>query len=265
MLDEIQLSNNNTIKSIELVEIINEFRKEESEATNKKYTELQHKIFMRSIRKELDVLKSMGLDGGYNFVPSYYINTQNKKQPCYELNRDGMLQMLNSESAIVRDKTIQYINKLEKKIEQISEKDRLLLDLFSNDPMVVSNAHKQLVELEKKPLLDTIEEQKPKVEYHDNVLNPTDLKKLVTTTAIAKDMGTTAKKLNEVLHNLGIQYKQSNSWYVTTKYAYLIKDGYADYVINQFGQILKWSEEGRKFIIDTLKSNNYLDANGTFK
>lgn len=46
---------------------------------------------------------------------------------------------------------------------QLTKKEELLLKLFSKDPMEVVKAHKELVELEKKPLLETIEIQKPKV------------------------------------------------------------------------------------------------------
>ena len=46
---------------------------------------------------------------------------------------------------------------------QLTKKEELLLKLFSKDPMEVAKAHKELVELEKKPLLETIEIQKPKV------------------------------------------------------------------------------------------------------
>lgn len=105
------------IKSTELVDIINDFRKVESETTNSKYVELRHNDFMTKIRKELEVLKLLGIEGERNFSQSTYVNSQNKVQPCFELNRDGMLQMLNSESALVRYKTIEYINKLEKQVK----------------------------------------------------------------------------------------------------------------------------------------------------
>ena len=52
-----------------------------------------------------------------NISQLLYINNQNKEQPCLLLNRDGMLQMLNSESTLVRYKTIEYINSLEDKIK----------------------------------------------------------------------------------------------------------------------------------------------------
>ena len=53
--------------------------------------------------------ETLGLNTGQNILPSEYEDTTGKKNPCYTLNRDGMLQMLNSESAIVRAETINYI------------------------------------------------------------------------------------------------------------------------------------------------------------
>ena len=110
----IKLSDKGTIKSTELVEIINSFRAIEGK------TELLHKNFMRSIRTEVVTLKLLGIDTGYKFVLSSYINKQNKKQPCFELNGDGMLQMLNGESALVRFKTIEYIRNLEKEVQLLN-------------------------------------------------------------------------------------------------------------------------------------------------
>ena len=111
-----------TILSTNLVTIINEFRKVESEANEgKKYTELKHKDFMKKIRKELEVLKTLGLDGGRNFSPTSYKDIQGKIQPCYELNRDGMIIILNSESTIVRYYTMEYIKSLEEKLIQATK------------------------------------------------------------------------------------------------------------------------------------------------
>ena len=51
-----------------------------------------------------------------------------------------------------------------------------------------------------------IGELKPKADYYDEILkNPG----LVTITQIAKDYGMSAKEMNSLLHDLGIQYKQS--------------------------------------------------------
>ena len=105
------------IKSTELVDIINDFRKGEAEAIGKTYTELAHYDFYKKIKKELDILKSIGVSNDGNISEIAYLDSKNRIQPCFELNRDGMLQMLNSESALVRYKTIEYINKLENQIK----------------------------------------------------------------------------------------------------------------------------------------------------
>lgn len=107
------ISNQSTIKSTELVDIINEFRKVEGNETV-----LQHKDFMTKVRKELETLKNLKLEGERNFSLAKYEDAQGKLRPCFILNRDGMLQILNSESAFVRYKTIEYINKLEQKVKQ---------------------------------------------------------------------------------------------------------------------------------------------------
>ncbi|MBN1046182.1 hypothetical protein FDB28_10270 [Clostridium botulinum] len=113
------------ITSVELVGIINDFRILESKSTGKEYVSIQHNTFMRKIRNEIETLDLLSLEGQKNFVQSSYINSQNKEQPCYSLNKDGMLQMLNSESVLVRYKTIEYINELED--ENIKLKEGQLL------------------------------------------------------------------------------------------------------------------------------------------
>lgn len=47
----------------------------------------------------------------------------------------------------------------------ISEKDKLHLQLFSDDKLAVVRAHKELIELEKAPLIEQIEEQAPMVAF----------------------------------------------------------------------------------------------------
>ena len=132
-----------TILSTNLVTIINEFRKVESEANEeKRFIELKHKDFMKKIRKEDETLKTLGLNGGRNFSPTSYKDIQGKTQPCYELNRDGMIIMLNSESVIVRYYTMEYIKKLEEKLKQVTKEvkhyEKKLYD-YSTSPLLMDN------------------------------------------------------------------------------------------------------------------------------
>ncbi|MGL5751063.1 MAG: phage antirepressor [Paraclostridium sp.] len=54
-----------------------------------------------------------------------------------------------------------------------------------------------------------VEEDKPKVEYYDKVL---DSVSTFTTTQIAKEVGFSAMGLNLLLQTLGVQFKQSGQW-----------------------------------------------------
>ncbi|WP_176520946.1 MULTISPECIES: phage antirepressor KilAC domain-containing protein [Bacillus cereus group] len=62
----------------------------------------------------------------------------------------------------------------------------------------------------------------PKAEYHDNVL---DSKNSFTITEIANDLGMTARKLNSLLHQLGVQRKVEATWVL---YAEHHDKGYID-------------------------------------
>ena len=106
-----------------------------------------------------------------------------------------------------------------------------------------------------------IGELKPKADYTDAILkNPG----LVTITQIAKDYGMSGKKMNNILHDLHIQYKQSGQWLLYSEhhgkgYAHSetvdIKrsNGKEDIKMNT-----KWTQKGRLFIYELLKKNEIL-------
>lgn len=96
---------------------------------------------------------------------------------------------------------------------------------------------------------------KPIADYTINVLNPSNAIKLLTVTDISKDLGMSAQALNLKLHKLGVQYKRGGYWKFYSKYDYLIPE-YADYVIDEYGQYLKWTEKGRQWIIEFLEKND---------
>lgn len=95
-------------------------------------------------------------------------------------------------------------------IPKLTRKQELQLKLFSKDSMEVVKAHEELVELEKKPLLETIEIQKPKVNYFDTFMNS---QGCYTSTQVAKLFKlSSARKLNTMLNENKIIYKQGNNW-----------------------------------------------------
>ena len=106
------MSNGVTMTSLEVVEIINNFRKEEGNEKTKR-----HDVLLRDIDNEIKALKNLKIDV-HNFVETTYKDSYNRDKRCYRINKAGIMQMLNKESAYVRYKTQQYIEALENKLKQ---------------------------------------------------------------------------------------------------------------------------------------------------
>ena len=135
-----------------------------------------------------------------------------------------------------------YFIECEKKLKQVTFPSYQIQDPIERAKVWIKEHE------ERQKLALEIEIQKPKVEYHDTVLKS---QKLISTTDVAKDLGMSARKLNEKLNELKVIYKQSNTWKLYSKHQDKVPE-YCDYHINEFGQILKWTEKGRKWIIELL-------------
>lgn len=106
-----------------------------------------------------------------------------------------------------------------------------------------------------------VNELKPKASYYDKVLSNN---ALVTTTAIAKDYGMSAREMNGLLHRLKVQFKQGSTWFLYAKYQrngwtqsetrmVQRKDGTEKAVLNT-----KWTQKGRLGLYELLKLNGVL-------
>ena len=93
----------------------------------------------------------------------------------------------------------------------------------------------------------------PKADYTDRVLQA---EGLITTTAIAKDFGMSARRLNGILNKEGIQYKQGGQWFLYSQYQ---DKGFMQSSTDKEGHISsKWTQTGRKFIIEFLLDLGYV-------
>lgn len=106
-----------------------------------------------------------------------------------------------------------------------------------------------------------VKELQPKADYYDTILAN---KGLVSTTSIAKNYGMAASAFNQLLHRLGIQFNQSGSWYLYSKYhnhgythtvpvAFKHRDGRDDVKPNT-----KWTQKGHVFLYEELKKNGVM-------
>lgn len=139
-------------------------------------------------------------------------------------------------------------------------------DVLENPDMLIKalldlkkeREEKKRLELENAVKAQQIAEMQPKASYYDIVLACPDL---VTITQIAKDFGMSAKKLNQILKEKKIQFKQSKTWFLYQKYA---EQGYTQsktYLYDEDSHTAMhtlWTQKGRLFIYELLKADGIL-------
>ncbi len=140
-------------------------------------------------------------------------------------------------------------------------KDELLNnpDLFISalEELKAERERTKRLELENAKNKQIIGELKPKASYYDLILQN---KSLMPISQIAKDYGMSGKAFNKLLHELGVQFKQGNTW--------LLYQGYADQGYTQSRTFAidaersrmhtYWTQKGRLFLYDLLKNERSL-------
>ena len=147
---------------------------------------------------------------------------------------------------------IECEKKLKTQVPQLTEEQKLALLVFEGGFSAVE-ASKKMVELQTKPLLETIETQKPKVEYVDKFMNGDGL---FLISEIAKKVGITAVRANNILKENKIIYKNGRKYY---PYAKTPKDWYGyQESVGKDGAVysqLKWTSKGVYEITKILEDN----------
>ena len=122
-------------------------------------------------------------------------------------------------------------------------------------------AKRKALELENQVKDQQIAELQPKASYYDLVLQ---CKDLLSMTEIAKDYGMSAKKMNKLLHELGVQFNQSGVWFLYAKYQ---DKGYTQTKTQNYNKPdgtqgakthMYWTQKGRLFLYELLKQNGIL-------
>ena len=141
-----------------------------------------------------------------------------------------------------------YFIECEKKLKQLNVPSYMI-----DDP--IKRAEKWIIEQKQtQALAEKVQELQPKADYCNEVLLGDEL---LTISQIAKEFGMSGKKLNQLLNELGVQYKQGKIWVLYAKYD---DEGYTKYVTHLVSGVgastyTKWTQAGRKFIYEILAEN----------
>ena len=200
--------------------------------------EKRHDNVIRDIRNIIGNDAKWGL---LNFEESNYINEQNHIQPSYLMTRDGFTILVmgyNGDKAMAFKKAyIAAFNEMERSLVPRNYKAALLA-------LVAKEEEREALEAQNQMLKITAD----KYEGQTNTVG------LYKTGEIAKELGISAKRLNDFLRENRVQYKPSGSdtWQLYTNYA---RDHIAATQIVKLDNgyempMLLWTAKGRDFIFD---------------
>lgn len=224
---------------------------------------VEHKNLLVKIDGYIDKFSSAESSAQF-YIPHECKTLDGRTVRNYLITEKGIAQLIGGYSAAVPkafDLNVAYINEFERMRNIItggkipsSFKEALQLALEQEERM-------EALRLENKVQSQQIAELQPKASYYDLILQ---CKDLLSMTEIAKDYGMSAKAMNKLLHDLGVQYKQSGVWFLYSKYQdkgytqtktqnYNRPDGTQGSSVHTY-----WSQKGRLFIYDLLKNNGIL-------
>lgn len=221
-----------------------------AELTGKK-----HHHVVRDIRR----LLKQGVDET-NFGLVDYIDTKGELRPCFNLTKKACLILASGYNALLRESIINRWEELEsgKNQYQVPQSFSEALMLAAHQQEIIEEQQREIAQ--QKQIVsaqgELIEVMKPKVTYCDVILQS----KSTTNITIAEDYGMCPAKFNKLLHELGIQHKVGNQWVLYRQY---IDKGYVQSTTHTIensstGRCFThttWTQKGRQFIYDTLKSN----------
>lgn len=238
-----------------------------------KLTGKPHNDIMKAIRKMEPAWVELH-QGNFSLVE--YKDAKGEMRPCYQLTKSECLYVATKFNDFARAKLIIRWEELEKQ----ARTTMIALPNFE-DPAEAAMAwakeyrekktlaienqtlHKELVRLEKDNscLAAEVQVLSDDKNYLDLIMRS---RSLMTVTQIAQDYGMSAKAMNKILADMGIQYKNNGQWILYSRY----KDG--GYVSSRSIDITRsngmpdtvmqteWTQAGRRFLYEELKKRGII-------
>ena len=209
----------------------------------------------------------------YGFTEGKDFNLLKNEQVRFEGNREVTRELIDHLLTIDMAKEICMIQRTEvgKQARQYFiqvEKDYNSPEKIMARALRIAEKELSTLKLENKVQAQQIAELQPKATYYDLILQ---CPSLLSVTEIAKDYGLSAKGLNKILHDNGIQYSQSGVWFLYAKYQdkgytstktqnYNRPDGTQGSRVHTY-----WTQKGRLFLYGLLKDLGHLPLVERFK
>ena len=232
----------NTISSREVAEMIGE----------------RHDSLLRKIDRINENLQNANLCSDKYWIAGTYTAGTGKQYREYQVTKKGCeLIAHKTEGQKGVEFTVRYMDRFEE-MEKMLQKQLPSTYIEALEQLLASEKEKERLALENKAQLQIIGELQPKADYTDEILKSNSS---MNVSQIAKDYAMSAKKLNSILHDLGVQYKSNGQWLL---YSNFHDKGYTKSETgtydngNQTYVHTKWTQKGRLFLYELLKKNDVL-------
>ena len=202
----------------------------------------------------------------YGFTEGKDFNLLKNEQVRFEGNREVTRELIDHLLTIDMAKELAMIQRTDrgKQARQYFiqvEKDYNSPEKIMARALRIAEKELSTLKLENKVQAQQIAELQPKATYYDLILQ---CPSLLSVTEIAKDYGMSAKGLNKILHDQGIQFNQSGVWFLYSKYQdkgytstktqnYNRPDGTQGSRVHTY-----WTQKGRIFLYGVLKDLGHL-------
>lgn len=212
-----------------------------SESFNKRHGDVLRAIEMLECSKEFKER---------NFALYSYTAKNGKKNPKYLITQDGfaflVMGFTGKEAATFKEAYINAFNQMNNRLNEVAQPSYMI-----NDP--VARAKAWIKEHEEKQQLELLAAKyEEKADYVDQILKSSGT---MLVTQIAADYGLSAKALNKILHEEGVQRKVGKQWVLYNKH---MNKGYtkSHTHIDERGNSrpsTHWTQQGRLFIHEIMK------------
>lgn len=211
----------------------------------------RHAHIMRDIRNIISRIDGINQS---NFGLVKYKDDKGEERPMYRLTKEGCLCLVSGYDANLRMKIINRWKELELQNQpQVPRTFSSALKLAYEQALLIEAQNAQIATLT------------PKADYCDKVLTS---QSTFTTTQVAKGYGiSSAMKLNKMLNDHHIMFKQSGEWMPTSDYASKPYWEETTATINlgddkvRTKKYYKWTELGIKWLREKFGFERYFDYN----
>nr|DAN21023.1 MAG TPA: regulatory protein [Caudoviricetes sp.] len=192
------------------------------------------------------------------FFKTTYTAGTGKSYPMYLMNRDGFtLLAMGFTGKEALEWKLKYIDAFNQMEQKLTNPEPESTEMLLSRALIAANSVIDTERKKVKALEAENAKMKPDSDYAKAMLLSDES---LTTTQIAMNYGLTARKLNKILKEMGIQHVVNKQWIPYKKY---LGNGYVvghpiELPNGKTKEVARWTRAGQKFIYSKLKEAGYL-------